>query len=245
VPWAGRTLTDQPFAGDDGSADPALTAALDACRAAAAPAAGDPAALVAAVVDAWMPSRVLVPVRAVLGEGEELVAVAGDKSADMALAVLLAPDGALVLPVFGSAAALARWDPTTRPVPVEAARAAQAAVAEGCTAVVIDPAGPVPCLLPRPVVWAVAQGRRWTPPADDPEVVAAVAAACAGIAVLTPDACLPDGVAGLTVRVELAPGLSTAELTGLTGRLSAALAADELIAERVDRLRLVPIARSY
>jgi len=229
VPWAGRTLTAQPFAGDDGGTAPALAAAL------AARAAGGPLAPVAA---AWAPSRALVPVVAVLGEGEELVATAGDKSADMALAVLTGADGRRALPAFSSVAALTAWDPAARPVPAEAARVAQAAVAEDCDAVVLDPGGPVACVLPRPVVWAVAQGRDWLPPAEDAEVAAAVAAACGTVPEVAAHRLAGAGDAGLEVLLGLPPGLAPEVVRGVTGRVGAALAAHPVLAERVAALRL-------
>ncbi|HYJ76139.1 MAG TPA: SseB family protein, partial [Kineosporiaceae bacterium] len=106
VPWSGRTLTDQPFAGDDGSADPALAAVL---------ADGDEQALAEALAAA----RVLVPVVAVLGEERAPVGPTGlvsDKSADMAVATLVGRDGRKALPVFSSLTALAAWDARARPV---------------------------------------------------------------------------------------------------------------------------------
>ena len=51
----------------------------------------------------------------------------------MAAMTLLAADGHRALPVFTSIAALAAWDPAARPVPVTAARAAQAAVTSAVT----------------------------------------------------------------------------------------------------------------
>jgi hypothetical protein len=186
----------------------------------------------AAVVRAWAPSRALVPVVAVLGAGEDLVAAVGDKSADMALATLTGRDGTRALPVFTSAAALAAWDPKARPVPVESARAAQAAVAEGCDVVVLDVAGPVSRLLPRPAVWAVAQGRDWLPPAEDPEVLAEVAAACGDVR----HWCTPSGDAGLEITVSvhgLADGRGVA--TGVAERLGAS----DLLRERLASVQLV------
>src|SRR5690349_18796572 len=77
VPWAGRTLTGQPFTGDDGQAEPGLLGALTGWRDAA-----DRAALTG-VVRAWAPTRVLVPIVAVLGDGEDVRSAAelvqGDK----------------------------------------------------------------------------------------------------------------------------------------------------------------------
>jgi hypothetical protein len=232
VPWAGRTLTGQPFAGDDGSTDAGLLAALTGW---ARP--DDPAPL-ADVVRAWAPTRVLVPIVAVLGEGEELHAATGDKSADMALVTITGPDGRRILPAFTSTAALTAWNDSARPVPVEAARAAQAAVVEGCDVIAIDPAGPIPCLLPRPAVWAVAQGRDWSPPAHDAGVLAAVARVAAAVPELVAHRLEPDGAAGLNVVLGLPPGLETEQVQQVAGRLSQLLAADELVAERAESLRL-------
>ena len=59
VPWAGRTLVEQPFAGDDGTTDPALAAALTG-------------GTLADVVRAWAPSRALVPVVRLIDRAYEL-----------------------------------------------------------------------------------------------------------------------------------------------------------------------------
>jgi hypothetical protein len=236
VPWAGRTLTAQPFAGDDGTTDPGLLAALTGWRDR-----GDAASLTD-VVRAWAPTRVLVPIVAVLGEGEDLKAAAehgqGDKSADMALVTITGRDGRRILPAFSSISALAAWNATARPVPVEAARAAQAAVLEGCDRIAVDPAGPLDCLLPRPAVWAVAQGRDWAPPAEDPEVLAAVAKIAGAVAGLVAHRCEADGVAGLNVVLGLPVGLDADQVQQIAGRASQLLAADDLVAERADSLRL-------
>jgi SseB protein N-terminal domain len=236
APWAGRTLTGQPFAGDDGSTDPGLLAALAEWSAAR------DAAPLAEVVRAWAPTRVLVPIVAVLGEGEDVRSAAehgqGDKSADMALVTITGRDGRRILPAFSSTVALAAWNDSARPVPVEAARAAQAAVVEGCDAIAIDPAGPIACLLPRPAVWAVAQGRRWRPPAEDPEMLAAVEAIATSVPGLVAHRLESDGVAGLNVVLGLPPGLPQEQVQQVAGRMSQLLAADQLIAERADSLRL-------
>ena len=227
VPWAGRTLTPQPFAGDDGSADPALVAALET---------GD-AARVAAALAA---SRLLVPVIAVLGDDPAPVGPGGlpvDTSADMAVATLVAPDGARALPVFTSLATLQAWDSTARPVPAEGRRAALSAVQDGCTLLVVDPAGPVTAVVPRPVVWALAQGRDWTPPADDPAVLEAVSAAAASTAVESV-ACGASGATGLRVELAVRPGLDAAGLSALAEQVRARLAASEVLAERVEALDL-------
>jgi hypothetical protein len=225
TPWAGRTLAPSPFAGDDGTTTPALAEAL-----AAAPV--DPAAVLAALAGA----RVFVPVVAVAGETDHVTG--GDAGADMALPVLRAPDGRAALPVFSDVAALARWDAGSRPVPVEARRAALSAVQEQRDLLVLDPSGPVAVVLPRPALWALAQGLPWTPSPRDPQVQAAVAAAAATVPGVASVQCVPGRRAELGVVLGVRPGLDAEGLRALTGAVSAALAADAVVAERVDSLEL-------
>ena len=226
VPWAGRTLTSQPFAGDDGSADPALAAAL---------AGGDEQAVARALAAA----RVLVPVVAVLGEERAPVGPSGlasDKSAAMAVATLVGRDGRKALPVFSSLAALTAWDGGARPLPAEGARAALSAVADGCEALVVDPAGPRPAVVRRPVLWALAQGRPWLPPAQDAEVLEAVEHALAGVGVHVGSG---PGLRGdLRVRLGVRAGLDAGQLSALLADVQARLAASEVLAERVEGLEL-------
>jgi hypothetical protein len=163
VPWVGRDLPSQPYAGDDGRVDPALAEAL------AGFATG--AVAIVEVVRALAAARVLVPVVAVIGEDHPLPThTRGDLGAEMAIVTITGADGKRALPVFSSVQTLAGWDADARPVPVESARAALSAVAEGCELLVLDAAGPVPVVVPRPAVWALGQSRVWTPPGADPEV---------------------------------------------------------------------------
>lgn len=147
------------FAGDDGSAAPAVAAALTAL--------GDGAGTLADVVAALVGTRVLVPVLAEL-EVAETVEVGGhahtvDKEASAGIVALQAPDGRTALPVFSSVATMAAWRADARPVPTEVVRAALSAVDEGWELLVLDPGGPVTALLPRPAVWALAQQAAWQP----------------------------------------------------------------------------------
>jgi hypothetical protein len=116
-----------PGQGDDGSADPALRAALES---------GEPAALAAALAGA----RVFVGVEARLVSAD--AATGADKTSDMELVTLRTDTGATALPVFSSAAALAEWRPQARPVPVAAAEVCAEALRLGHETVVIDLAGP-------------------------------------------------------------------------------------------------------
>jgi len=248
TPWAGRALTAQPFAGDDGTADPALEAALRSAPVAgcervagseSTAMAGASASADRAVVHALAGARILVAVRAVIGDEHPLPSHdRGDAGADMGLALLTGADGRRALPVFSAVASLAAWDSDARPVPVETARAAQAAVAEGCEAMVLDAAGPVPFVVRRAALWALAQGRVWQPAAEDPQVLAAVEAAVAGVPQVRAVRCEPGERADLRVVLGIEPGLSPAVLSTVLADVQSALSADELVAERADSLEI-------
>lgn len=130
-----RRIPDPGFAGDDGSADPAVAAALAAY-------ASDRSRYADALA-AVLGSRVLVPVVALLGEvetGDD--GLAREKDSDMATVLLTGRDGRTGLLAFTSLDALRAWDPQARPVPVPARTAAASAVQEGADALLLDLAGP-------------------------------------------------------------------------------------------------------
>lgn len=234
TPWAGRVLGGTGFDADDGAADPALLAAL--AEAQRRPSADAEAALVRAAATA----RWLVPVVAVLDEsddGEHGHQV--DKRTDMAVVTLTAPDGRRALPLFTGTAALAAWDPAARPVPVSAARAAQAAVAEGCQVAVVDLAGPAPTELRPSMLWALAQETAWTPSHTDPFVARSVATAVAD----EPDVVVhrleegePPGQGVLRVVLVLPAGLPSESVEALATRVGERLATDGELRARVDAL---------
>jgi hypothetical protein len=130
-----RHIPDPGFAGDDGSADPAVRSAL------ALPA-DDPASYGAALL-ALQDTRLLVPVVAVLGEVEvDERGLAHDKTSDMAAVLMTGADGRRALLAFTGSDSLADWDAGARPVPVPTRLAAQSAVQDGAAALVVDIAGP-------------------------------------------------------------------------------------------------------
>lgn len=91
VPWEGRRFEQNPHSGDDGSADPALLAALTAFRA------GEGDAV--AVVDAYRTARLLIPL--VAEKGDEGVGPTGlrvDKTQELSIVTVAGPDGRRVLP---------------------------------------------------------------------------------------------------------------------------------------------------
>src|SRR3712207_9263137 len=90
-----------------------------------------------------------------------------DKEAAAGIVALRTPDGRTAMPVFTSVDAMRAWHPEARPVPSDAGRAALSAVGEGWEVVVVDPAGPVTAVLPRPRSGERRVGKecrsRWSP----------------------------------------------------------------------------------
>ncbi|MFL6135372.1 MAG: SseB family protein [Nocardioidaceae bacterium] len=134
------SLPDPGFADDDGAATPALTEALRAYD-------RNPDGLHDATLAVLAQQRLLVPVVAVLGEmetgGPDGERLPREKSSDMATVLMRGRDGRTALLAFTSIQTLQRWNPEARPVPVLAAAAAEAALADHASAVVVDVAGPV------------------------------------------------------------------------------------------------------
>ncbi|PRY63787.1 type III secretion system (T3SS) SseB-like protein [Knoellia remsis] len=222
-----RDLVFTGFEGDDGSADPAVEAALVG---------EDPTVLMAVLATA----RLLVPIVAEPVEtdlSDEGLAV--DKRTDMAAVTLVAPDGERALPVFTSAASLAAWDPQARPVPVTSARAGQAAVSERCDVIVVDVAGPVTRVLRPSMVWALAQQREWVAPHLDPFVAAGVARAVAEepeVRSHSVEEGAPAGSGVLGVVLELVDGLDAPAVQRVATRVGERLATDGELRARLDGL---------
>lgn len=126
------SLSSPAFPDDDGSADPAVTAALDDYRTSRD---------LRPVLAVLTRGRVLVPVVAVL-DGEP-AADGSDKRAEMAAVLMTGRDGRNALLAFTGLDTMSRWNPDARPVPVPFAQAAEAARAEDAAAVVVDVGGPV------------------------------------------------------------------------------------------------------
>lgn len=228
---AQKNIPDPGYSDDDGTADPALTAALAAWA--------EDRKAVGPVLEALMGARLLVPVVAVLGEVEEdEKGLRREKTSDMAVPTLQAGDRR-ALPAFTSTASLTRWDPQARPVAVPLHQALQAAAHEKADTVVLDLAGPVAFELTGSALRALAEGRTSADPLDDPAVTAAVRdAVAAEPAVLR--AHLGPGRADGTLALVLAADADPAETAG---RLARSLAADEVLRARLVRgldLALLP-----
>ena len=212
-----RTGGEQ-FRGDDGSADPAVAAAL----AAYAERGGTERELLAALAT----SRLLVPVVAVLTEADETGA---DKNSEMALPTLIGQDGRPAIMAFTSVDAVTRWRADARPIPVEAARVWQAATGRQGTeadAVAIDIAGPLPVIVEGARLAALAAGQSLPFPHEDPdnqrEVDDVVAAEPAIIgARLTPGR--PEAGTHLTVELLVTPDADEDALRRAAEEISARL----------------------
>ncbi|MBE1876481.1 SseB family protein [Myceligenerans pegani] len=231
------------FAGDDGSADAELTRLLALHSTGAVP--------LADVVARLADTRVLVPVLAELAVGEDVAGPEGrtlhvDKEASSGVVALRAPDGRKALPVFTSVAAMSAWRADARPVPVEAARAALSAVNEDWSLLVVDPGGPVTVLVPRPAVWALAQGERWRPALEatedglrvEREVAESVTVAAAPVQHVVRAHAEPGRKAEVAVVLALDPGLDRAGLDAVLAQVNARLGASDVISRRVDSLEL-------
>ncbi|MGO4534017.1 SseB family protein [Leifsonia sp. 2MCAF36] len=239
--WQGREFDDNPFGDDDGSAPAALLGAFAAFRAGEAGA--------ESVVDALRGSRLLIPLVAELGEeGANEVGMLVDKTQELSIVTVAGPDGRTVQPVFSSVTAMQAWNPAARPVPAEGRRVALAAASEGTELIVLDPTSETEFVLRRPAVWAVAQGTPWVPCHRDPAVAEAFRASIAselgvhGVALLSGDPLSRLAGEELVVRLALAAGLTREELDAILARLAQRWAADDVIATRVDSLRVQLVA---
>lgn len=213
------TAGDPRFRADGGGADPEVHAAL------AGYAAGTRAEH--EVLTVLAASRLLVPVVAVLADGE-IAPGQGEKDSEMAMPSIVGRDGRRALPAFTSLETLQRWQAAARPVPVPALSVWQAAAGES-EAVIIDIAGPVPLAVEGARLSALAAGQPAPQLHEDPDVRAAVAATAAG---------QPAGV-----RIRLGPPPPGADLTlelmpadpNGAGPVPAALR-DAIVAEIAERL---------
>lgn len=243
-PWQGRHFEPNPSADDDGSAPSTYIEARDAFRR------GELS--FSALVDAVRECRFLIPLVAVAGDtGVTADGLVVDKSQELSIITVSGPDGRPILPVFSSVAAMSRWRPDARPVPASAVRVALAAASEGTDRVVIDArsAGDE-VVLPRPAVWAIAQGAEWVPAVDDAEVLEAVAVPAAehpqiwAVSLVAGDPLARGAGPEVIVRLAIEPGLDGDALRTIIGALTTAWSNDATVAERIDSLTVQPVAAS-
>ncbi|GAA2102413.1 SseB family protein [Streptomyces albiaxialis] len=220
-----KNIPEHTFSQDDGSADPALAAALAAWS--------EDRAAEPRVLAALPHARLLVPVVAVLTEsetGED--GLRRDKTSEMAVPTLQASGGRSALPAFTSTASLARWRADARPVAVGFAQALQALAHERADALVLDVAGPVTYELSGSALYAAAEGRTDTRPAADPAVTDALRAVLAAEPEILGAHLAPGAGGGTdgTLALALAEG---ADVAAVAQRTAGALAADEALRARL------------
>lgn len=258
-PWQGRSFDhhETAFAGDDGATPEALRLAVARLREAAehyrkgsVPALEARDALAAAHSDALLAlsaSRVLIPLLAEAGDlGVTPEGRTVEKTQELSIVTIAAPDGRRVMPVFSGVAAMRAWNAEARPIPVPMPQAALAAAQEQTDLIIVDPGTPQAELgVRRTWLEAVALGAAALPAWADPEVFAAFRVAAGNdprvrgieIAPADPDDRLLE--AEVAVIVSLRPGLGQHELAALLAELQQRWAASETIAGRVDSLKLV------
>ena len=225
--WTGRMLTSTGFDDDAGEGDAMLMAALEG--------ASDEVALVAAVAGA----RLLVPIVAAPTEVDRSRELIVERTTDMAVVTLTSPDGQRALPVFSSLAALSAWDATARPSPVTSSRAAQAAVAERCDVLLLDPGSVHRYALRPSMVWALAQQRTWLPAHTDPFVAQTLSRATADeedVIDCVGEEGDPAGAGILRVVLSLRPGLDQTQVQALATRVAEQIATDGEARARIDGL---------
>jgi hypothetical protein len=219
----GLSSGDARFSADDGSADPAVAAALAAF---AAGTGSEHAALRALAA-----GRLLVPVVAAPVPDGPGRAAAAEKTSEMSIPTLLGQDGRAAVPAFTCLAAMTRWRPGARPVPVGAASVWRSAVSDSC-AVVLDVAGPVPLVVDGARLAALAAGEPAPLPQHDPDVHTVVSAAVAVRPQITGVRLASGGAdADLTIELSISPGPA-----GPASELARAVAA-EVMAGLGGRLR--------
>ncbi|WP_347754038.1 SseB family protein [Agrococcus sp. ProA11] len=168
-PWEGRSFQhhDTAYAGDDGSAPAAY---LEAVAGLAAGASGR-----ALVVDALRGERLLVPLLAAAGEtGLDDRGRTIDKTQELSIVEVQAPDGGTILPIFSHVTAMQAWNRQARPVPTSVQRAAAAAL-DGPARVVVDPGAESEFVLTRAMLEALLADAAWSWGVEDQAVHAAVA----------------------------------------------------------------------
>lgn len=207
------------FQGDTGEADPRLRELLS-----------DPETYAAQreIVDRLAQGRVLIPVVANLDEKDEHGA---DKHSHMATVIITDAQGHKALMCFSGVDAVASWRADARPIPVAGVEAAQAALQEGCSALLLDLAGPDRYALAGTGLWALAAGGPWRHPLDEPEVEQALSTALADSGLVGRFAVDPSTIDGVALVLD-APDVQRAQ------SLAERLGSTPAIQARVSRLEI-------
>jgi hypothetical protein len=187
----------------------------------------------------------LVPLIAQLGESE--IGAHGqqvDKSAELSIVTVKSPDDQESLVVFSSVEAMSLWNPASRPVPTDAIRVCLAAASQMSTRVVLDPGSETEFVIRRPAIAKIAQSLPWSPPENNPAVLAVISDSISGEAnVLSFEAATADPLSVLAgseleVRLTLEPGLEPLIVRELIERISSFWSKSEDFAVSVDSVAI-------
>lgn len=150
--FGGQRRLEDPlvqYRDDQGDADPQLMAAL---------ARGDAIMIIEALAN----TRVLVALAKSTAVNPSDKNASEEKTSDMSIACLRAADGRIGLLVFSSVTSLSDWNNQARPVPINGREAAIAALDESASALIVDPAGPMPFTVTLPdLVTLTGTDQRW------------------------------------------------------------------------------------
>lgn len=265
--WAGRTFEhhDTAFADDDGKTPVLYSTAVSQVRKAAevyyaANTSRDTAKIgvaIAALAEAQQSAlrqlkevRVLIPLVAAAGEvGYTDTGKLVEKTQELSIVTVAAPDGRRVMPVFSSVETMRSWDATARPIPIALPQALVAAAQEETSLVIIDPASPESELGIRSNQFnAAATGVEFVPCWADSEIAAqATAVLCADelvkLAVLLP---ADPEMRLLTPETELVlgvqQGLAAAQVQAVSARAGARWQQNEILARAADSLKMRLVA---
>ncbi|MFT4147330.1 MAG: SseB family protein [Micrococcaceae bacterium] len=249
VPWEGRELDELNFQNDQGFRDENYAKV----RQEFTDGKGDEVEVYNAIAS----SRVLIPLEAYVGdEAEGAAGLTADKSADMAMIFIQAPDGRKTLPVFTDVNMMKKWNKEARPVPVEAGRAALAGAGEEAQMMVIDPGEHDMWLVRRPAMWAMAQGKGWVPAYENPQVKEIFDSSILNFpdiraVELAPAATVEElregklGVVELRVTIHVKPGLSQQQLQELVQNIQTAWAHHPLLTEYVDSMEMKVVTAGF
>lgn len=249
-PWEGREFEENPFANDDGSASEEFETAITTLRG-SKPGSTEAVSAHIDVIEALRGARLLVPLLAEAGDvGVSPTGLVVDKTQELAIVTVAGPSGQKVLPVFSCVETMQNWNAQSRPVPVQARKAALAAVADGASWMVVDPGSSTEIVIKRPELEAIAQGLAWVPAYADIELAERFQESISRFeniqaCVLFPGDTDQKGLsADLVVQLALTPGLKQDEISALLNELSALWSAQEVIAQRVDSMKVQLVSAS-
>lgn len=240
IPFDGREFRPHPFDGDDGSAPEVLARALSRWQ-------GEQSAeAMVDVVEALRESRVLVPLLAEAGEfGLTDEGLTVDKTQELSIVSVKGPDGKPVAVCFSDVEAMTTWNPSARPIPVEAIKVAAWVLDDQMARIVINPGSATQCVVRRGAVISLLTGGPYTPPWLDQEVVDGITGAFGDTDEVTVSSGWelqggngPD----LSIQVALPPGLTQGQLHDRQTAWAEHWGANQAVNQRVDGLHLKLVA---